>query len=931
MNSPRSPRTQFLTALCAAMLAVTGAAAAHPERAFAIRARAIYPVTRQQPCAIENATMIIRGGKIVALGRGLEVPPGMQLIDLPDSVICPGFVAASANLAQAHGGDETVSGAYRAVDAFDTYADYKLALSQGVTTVHLDAGEHRLISGVGAVVKLGGPAPGRVLNPEASLCINFDAFSPPALVSRPFYASSDEQILPAKRQRPESRLGRMVELNERIGSIAAPASGGFDYHSLAFAQAWQDQLPLRLRARRAADIRAALDFLKQARRPGYLVGVAEGDRVVADLVSARLPLVLKIEREFRFPGNNIGADPDPLRDELGQIGAMSHSELQIALAGTDGPVYPQMLGALAMRGGMTAAQALAGLTRAPAEILGIGDRLGTLEPGRDADFLVMTGPPLEIGSSVLATYIDGEPVFQAPQSGAGAVVIRGGTIWVGNGQIVRDGSLLIRDGKIASVGQRVPTPPFARVINAGASAFITPGFIDANSHLGLEEDRTNAGPDLPIDMSVGAATREFVRVARAGVTTALLSPYRVSSSGARIAAIKTAGDTDGSRVTRAIAGLRLEFREQDPLTGADSIRQLFERGRKYAESWKKYHEELEKWKADQAAGRTTTTTRPATEDTTEIRKSDPISGTWDFTISGGPLPESISGTMRLRLTGNSIEGRATIPMSEEEVVLKGTLEGDSIELQFDEETEIGAIVLKGRLDREDHIAGKFKVGDVFELDFEATRTSREAVEFKVTRKRRSKTGGPVAPNLDEALEPVRAVLEDRAPVVLSVRDAAQARAVVKLLVDEFKVSVVLVGADEVAAVADELVSRKDKVGVVPPAEVMRWRDQKPYNQAADLASRGIRIAFQSDAEDAARNLPLVALYSVKNGLGGDEALRALTSDAAEMFKLDDRIGTLETGKDGDVLIFSGHPFDAGSRLERVLIGGQEPPPLEEAP
>jgi imidazolonepropionase-like amidohydrolase len=112
---------------------------------------------------------------------------------------------------------------------------------------------------------------------------------------------------------------------------------------------------------------------------------------------------------------------------------------------------------------------------------------------------------------------------------------------------------------------------------------------------------------------------------------------------------------------------------------------------------------------------------------------------------------------------------------------------------------------------------------------------------------------------------------------------------------------------------------------------MRVRDRRMYHQAADLAARGVRFAFGSDAEDGARDLPLVTLFSVQKGLGGDDALRALTSDAAKMFGIDDRVGTLAPGKDGDVLIFSGHPFDAGSRLERVLVNGEEPPPLEEAP
>jgi imidazolonepropionase-like amidohydrolase len=95
-----------------------------------------------------------------------------------------------------------------------------------------------------------------------------------------------------------------------------------------------------------------------------------------------------------------------------------------------------------------------------------------------------------------------------------------------------------------------------------------------------------------------------------------------------------------------------------------------------------------------------------------------------------------------------------------------------------------------------------------------------------------------------------------------------------------------------------------------------------------MARLGVPVALQSAAEDSARNLPLLGLFAVQQGLGGDAALRALTIDAAKMYKIDDRIGSLEVGKDGDLLIHSGHPFDADTRLERVIVGGREVPDEE---
>ena len=68
-------------------------------------------------------------------------------------------------------------------------------------------------------------------------------------------------------------------------------------------------------------------------------------------------------------------------------------------------------GGLAVRGGMTEAGALRALTLSPAEMLDLGSRVGSLEPGKDADLVVLSGPPFSVYTKVLSTYIEGEKVF----------------------------------------------------------------------------------------------------------------------------------------------------------------------------------------------------------------------------------------------------------------------------------------------------------------------------------------------------------------------------------------------------------------------------------------------------------------------------------------------------------------------------------------
>ena len=105
--------------------------------------------------------------------------------------------------------------------------------------------------------------------------------------------------------------------------------------------------------------------------------------------------------------------------------------------------------------------------------------------------------------------------------------------------------------------------------------------------------------------------------------------------------------------------------------------------------------------------------------------------------------------------------------------------------------------------------------------------------------------------------------------------------------------------------------------------IVERRKRRFHNPSSELTRSGIPIAFQSNAEDGARGLPLQALYAVQQGSDPDTVLRSLTYDAARLFKIDDRTGSLQPGRDADIVIFSGHPFKAGTRTERVIINGKE--------
>lgn len=924
-----------------AAISLTRAAVGDGERpaSFVARARHVYPLTEEVFGPIDNGIVVVRDGRIVAVGADIEIPRDLPFLDLRDQTIIPGLVNAASALAGEHTGDDSVGPAYDALDAFDSYGVFAAQLATGTTTVHIDPGGHRLVTGQGAVVKLAGPAAGRELRRGADVCVNLGVFGPPEKMKLAFYASSDEAIQPGQRQRPDSRMGQYLELDERVrgvqelqkaGERAWRERGEFDIHAQTLARLWAARTPLRMQCRRGADIAGAVAWLKKQSYPGYLVGLAEGGSDPALLIHAGLPAVVRIEQPYAQPAWNVGGDPDAFAPDAGVPGLFSRlaqeqaKAMKVALAGAEGDpnVDLRMIAAMAVRSGLPRQTALEAITRRAAEIVGVAERVGSLAPGKDADLVVLSGDPIEIGSHVREVYVEGRRVFCAPASTA--LVVRAGTIWVGDGTTLRDGSVLVEDGKIRAVGRRVPVPPGAQIVDAGDDAFVAPGFIDAHGHLGLEGDRSAATPDVPIADVVSVAGREFLRVARSGVTTVLLTAYEASSGGSRVAAIKTSGAGRENVVVRETAGMKFSMRGKDPLVAIEEIRTVFKSAREYEEKWKKYQDELKKWEEARAKGLSTVEKKAEGETTVTETKADPITGMWEFTISGAPLPESFTGTMTLKLTGEKIEGRLSDPTGGgEDASLSGTLNGTSVVLDIEQETPVGKPQIRATLDREDHMEGAVHIAQ-FAISFNATRTDKSPVEFKMKRTRKKdKEGRPLPPKVDERLEPARAVLAQRAAAVVDVRTGAEIAAVLKLFVDELKLPVVLLNAEDADLHAARI--SKGNASVIAPTRVVQQRERKAYHQAADLVSKGVRIAFQSDAEDGAANLPLMALYAAQQGLGGDAALRALTIDAARIFRIDDRVGSVEVGKDGDLLIFDGHPFDAGSRLERVIVSGQEVP------
>jgi len=124
-------------------------------------------------------------------------------------------------------------------------------------------------------------------------------------------------------------------------------------------------------------------------------------------------------------------------------------------------------------------------------------------------------------------------------------------------------------------------------------------------------------------------------------------------------------------------------------------------------------------------------------------------------------------------------------------------------------------------------------------------------------------------------------------------------------------------ADEIAAAGTGASTFADEWAY----KLEAW-DAIPYN-AALMAERGVRVSINSDSDERARRLYQEAAKAIKyGGASEEEALRMITLNAAWQLGVDDRVGSIDVGKDADLAIFSAHPFSPAARVEMTLIDGR---------
>jgi imidazolonepropionase-like amidohydrolase len=210
------------------------------------------------------------------------------------------------------------------------------------------------------------------------------------------------------------------------------------------------------------------------------------------------------------------------------------------------------------------------------------------------------------------------------------------------------------------------------------------------------------------------------------------------------------------------------------------------------------------------------------------------------------------------------------------------------------------------------------------LDYEQKLATYERKKSSTDEKEKDKDKAP--PKRDLKLEALLPYLHGKKPVVLAAEQANDLLTALELA-NDFHLKIILNHVTHSAALLDKIAATGLPVIVGPiyeqPKESERY--DAVFSMPAQLAKRGVKIAFASYDAHQSRNLPYAAGYAVGFGLPAEEALKALTINPAQIWGVDKDLGSLEVGKLANIVVANGDPLDVKTDVKHVFIQGAEIP------
>ncbi|MFW6039872.1 MAG: amidohydrolase family protein [Gemmatimonadota bacterium] len=401
-------RTERIGATLAVLLAFGGPTAAPATldaQTIAVTGGTIHTVDGP---TIDGGTVLLRDGRIAAVGADVEVPEGARRIDARGRVVTPGLFDVGSRLGLTEVGavgdtrdyflseDDPIRAAFDVVDGINPNSTLiPVNRLQGVTTV-LTSPAGGLIAGRAAVIDLAGSSVEEMLaRPRAAMVASFDAGDGGG--ARGGVSLRLREVL------EDARFWR-----ENRGAFDRGASRGLAASRLdlaALQPVLNGEMPLVVDVDRASDISAVLRIAGEYGLDIVVRGGAEAWMVADELAAADVPVVVN-------PLDNRPASFARLGARFDNAALLSEAGVRVMLT----PFETHRAGDLAweagnaVRAGLDRDEALRAVTRTPAEVFGVGDDYGSLTAGKVANLVIWTGDPFELSSRPARVMIRGEIV-----------------------------------------------------------------------------------------------------------------------------------------------------------------------------------------------------------------------------------------------------------------------------------------------------------------------------------------------------------------------------------------------------------------------------------------------------------------------------------------------------------------------------------------
>lgn len=396
-------------------LATTAATAQDQPRAF-VGAR-IIPIEGDE---IAKGVLVVAKGKIVAVGAegAVEIPPGAEKIDVAGRTIMPGLVCTHSHIGGSGGlggadGSGPIQPGVRIYDSINVHdPGFKRAVAGGLTTLNIMPGSGHLISGQTVYVKLRlAPKPKKI----DQIFFMLDADGAPigglkmangtnSMKDSPFPGTRGKSAFLVREQYIKAR-----EYQDKIVRAAGDVSKlpPRDLNLDALVEALKGKRIVHHHTHRHDDIVTVMRLAREFNLRVVLHHVSDGWKVADEIAAGKFPCSVIV---IDSPGGKVEArysrfETGGILEKAGVLTAF-HTDDWI----TDSRLFRRSA-ALAVRAGMSRAGALKALTLAGAEMLDLQDRIGSLKPGKDADFAVLEGDPLSVYCKTLETWVEGVKVF----------------------------------------------------------------------------------------------------------------------------------------------------------------------------------------------------------------------------------------------------------------------------------------------------------------------------------------------------------------------------------------------------------------------------------------------------------------------------------------------------------------------------------------